>query len=291
MAALEAYLNKFFNDNADTLRFESEEGKKKVIKEMERRFTMSGESIVNANTGALVEQSVFESVVYSLSSPHLSVRGKGKYVPLFADTRTPEQRAKHKAEVEKLVDFYLEAKGYAFRFEHLGDFTIRQSIKNAISANFLYEGIGTDGEVVLRKYRDGMLSKEFDPNEVIDSYAKPFTDHSRTIEKQKRLKQDGKHDLKPITYTKKTLPKYNQEQIAKEYERRALFKHGLPGKHAATLNQLKMIEGYTNDGIARVNSFNPAEELKDLARYNTPRESWDIEPENKSGYFLPSENL
>lgn len=291
MVGLDGYLKKYFADNADSLYFRDERDKDKVINELRDRFSISGDLIVNTKTGQAVEPSVFEGVVYSVATPYLGVRGKGKYVPLFVDGRSTETKAAHKDAVEKLVDNFLDRKGYAFRYEHLGDFTIRQSIKNAIASKFLYEGKGDDGEVVFRKFEQGMFSQEFSANEVIDGYAKPFLDKKRTDEKQAALKSQGTLEEQPVVYSKKILPKHDPASYQREFERRALFKHGLPSKDAATLQVRRMVEDYAKQGIEKLNSYNPRVDLGELSKYSTPRESWSIEVENKSGYWMPNEML
>jgi hypothetical protein len=316
---MKEYIKKIFESQPDVYQFRIEEDKEKVIAELSRRYELRGNTVVNSKTGGEIEPDLLEAALFNASSPFLRVLGRGKYVPKFIDNRNTDAKLKQKSEVEKVVNFLFEKNGYVFKNEHLGDTTLRDIARASIAENFLFEAGTGDGDLVFRKFSNGIFStKQFTPEEIINHYTNGLIDHHRTNEKKSELLSEikakeaakmgysnfaaipkdyqEKFNAKAMdafkasqkVYTKKVLPRQEEQEVKEEFKRRAIFKTGLPSEEAATLSQRKAIDSYQ---AAKMNDINSLPSVQGIKEYQTPVEQWEINTENKTGYSMPPDML
>src|SRR5688572_19433356 len=124
-------LNKTFAEQADIFNFITDEGRNKVIEEVERKYEDRGNYVVSAINGAKVPD--FDNILFRIAQPHLSIQSKGAYIPAFADLRSPKDREVNAEEIKKVVDYFLEEMNIVLKGEFLDDFTYQSLIKNKIT--------------------------------------------------------------------------------------------------------------------------------------------------------------
>lgn len=307
-------LNRIFAEQADIFRFTSEEGKNKVIREIERRFEDRGSIVVSSVNGATIPN--FENILFAVAQPYLSIRSQGKYVPQFADLRDEKAKEIQQEDTKRVIDFFLDKMGIAFKGEHLEDFTYRSLVKNKIAEGFLYTGTGEDGEIRFRRFEQGMFSQDFEPADVINHFASPFIDQKRTQVKQlenvsiiesallkkygypsraqlphdkvKLFEDDFNEELKaPVAFTKKRLPEVDQDEYRREFSKRIAFKLGIEKLEAITMQQKQRVDYYVNERMENLNSL-PEVRNDNILRFE---EKLTIPTQNNIGVTLPLEML
>jgi hypothetical protein len=273
--------------------------------------------IISKKSRQQVSEADFNTMALSLARPHLRIRSIGRYIPAVLDTRSSEQKREAAAAVEKVTEAYFQKLGYVFKLEHLGDLSVRESVRAEIAQRFIYEAGDSEGRLVFRQNSDGFLSKPITPEELFNKLCSEYLDHKRTAHKEIEMKRAAyakilaangldEHKLQPKQrtqidsevkealeqdrqhYTKKRLP--FQGDLTPELERRALFSQGIPDKRLASLQELRNIDAFVRGGLDAVNDIKP---LNYKAPNGPEWESWSglASLDNKEGVALRADQI
>lgn len=319
LTKLEQLIKSVVSGNPDVLIFKSDDQRNAWIKEIEKTFTTSGDEILAIRNRVQVTPKAFEDNIIQLARPFTLNASNAKYLPSIIDKRTKEERLIAVRDTEKVIDFYLEKLGFVFKGEHLGDSSIRSQVKGVISANYMYEGSGPDGEIVLRRSHLGMFGKAVSPVEVIKAVAERFLDERRTYSAQTKITRarrdkalDNLGYLGPdkltqaqtarleseiselkeedlVSYTTKRLPVKDKDSYRTELRLRALHQRGEPDESKLSLHELNWVKAYVDNGLAAL------DDLPDV-RIQPKEIEWQSWPgladvTNDKGIFLSPERM
>lgn len=317
-----SFIDKIIEKHSDVLVFRNDSEREKWINDLNGLYqALDDKTIITRKNRQSVDFATVEQDALQRAKPGLKARTTSKYLPKFVDPRTSEQRLKQSQDVAKLVDFYFEKMGIAFKNEHLGDMQIRGELKDFIAKNFLYEAGDLSGTIVFRKHHQGMFGPPFNPVDLINQLAAPYIDHKKKadnefkIEKQLQAKildrmglssvsqlsaaqrtrfDDELKEVKAnelLSYTTKKLPVANRDEYREEFQLRALHKTGLTDSRFANHNERMNIESMTQQGLQNLENI-PNFEIPGYT--GRPKFSpWDglENVTNDTGYFLGPEDL
>jgi hypothetical protein len=315
-----AYIQKILDRNEDILIFKNDAARERWAATVEEYYQgLDERNIIHRKNRTEVNFDAVETHAIQLARPHLLIKSTNRYFPKFVDRRNTETRAKAMTEVEKVVDFFLDKMGIAFKLEHLGDTTARAELKAFIARNFLFEG-DSEGSIFFRRHYQGMFGDPIDPEVLIKQYAGKYEDGRRTADKQAQQKKEiedsiinnlglqrGKLTLEErqkvdaltkdaITeskkaYTTKRLPVRPPNEYKEEFHLRNLHRFGIINERLATPEERMKIDALTTQAM---------EDLNKPPKFEIPGFTGKIKPtswegldsvENPGGIFLTSDQL
>jgi hypothetical protein len=214
-----------------------------------------------------------ELVIRTHGREFLKSRGQGRYIPKYADRRSPDQREKDKTEFKKILNEYASRLGQ----KYISDEPQRILIEH-LANNFLYENDGK-GSFYIVATLNGVPVERYTPEQVFSKLNR-YLDQDKTRIEEKRISariRNNALDLEGLTFsdlndprkkaaldntvkllekeyysipTLKKLPSIRAEMMESDLSKQGAYEAGLPLEEKEwTLNDKIKLSAYATNRI------------------------------------------